>query len=58
MGIRIWFWIQGYEGKSLQLKKKIDRKLLIKLFLGLYKGRASYRRSLQPAKENILHFKT
>ncbi len=28
------------------------------LSLGLYEGRPSYRRSLQPSKENIQHFKT
>ncbi len=27
-------------------------------YLGLHKGRTSYRRSLQPSKENIQHFKT
>ncbi len=30
----------------------------LQLFLGLHKGRSSYRRSLQPSKENIQHFKT
>jgi hypothetical protein len=29
----------------------------IYLFFGLHKGRLSYRRSLQPSKENIQHFK-
>jgi hypothetical protein len=33
-------------------------KILIYLSLGLRKGRPSYRRSLQPLKENIQHFKT
>ncbi len=62
--IPIRFRIQGFDDqkfKYLQLEK-------IKLFLriknyfylsqGLYKGRSSYRRSLQPSKENIQHFKT
>jgi hypothetical protein len=33
-------------------------KIAIYLILGLHKGRPSYRRSLQPSKENIQHFKT
>ncbi len=33
-------------------------KIAIYLSLGLYKGRPSYRRSLQPSKENIQQFKT
>jgi hypothetical protein len=33
-------------------------KIAIYFFLALYKGRPSYRRSLQPSKENIQHFKT
>jgi hypothetical protein len=47
--------------KNLQLKKKIiflSSKIAIYLFQGLQKGRPSYRRSLQPSKENIQHFKT
>jgi len=32
--------------------------IAIYLSLGLHKGRPSYRRSLQPSKENIQHFKT
>jgi hypothetical protein len=31
-------------------------KIAIYLSLGLFKGRPSYRRSLQPSKENIQHF--
>ena len=33
-------------------------KIAIYLFLGLHKGRPSYRRSLQPSKENIQYLKT
>jgi hypothetical protein len=33
-------------------------KTTIHLFLSLHKGRPSYRKSLQPSKENIQHFKT
>jgi hypothetical protein len=47
--------------KNLQLKLFIyffDRKIAIDLSLGLPKGRPSDRRSLQPSKENIQHFKT
>ncbi len=40
--------------KNLQLKKTI----FFYLSLGLHKGRPSYRRSIQPSKENIQHFKT
>jgi len=32
-------------------------KLAIYLYLGLHKGRPSYRMSLQPSKENTQHFK-
>jgi hypothetical protein len=35
-----------------------DQKIAINLSLGLHKGCPSYRRSLQPSKENIQHFKT
>ncbi len=46
--------------KNLQLKK-LDiflSKIAIYLSLGLHKWGPSYRRSLQPSKENIQHFKT
>jgi hypothetical protein len=33
-------------------------KIAIYLSLGLHKGRPSYRRSLQPSKKKLLHFKT
>jgi hypothetical protein len=33
-------------------------KIAIYLSRGLHEGRPSYRRSLQPSKENIKHFKT
>jgi hypothetical protein len=48
-------------GKILELREKIlfcDEKNAIYLSLGLHEGRPSYRRSLQPSKENIQHFKT
>ncbi len=47
--------------KLLQLEKNLisfESKNAIDLSLGLHKGRPSYRRSLQPSKENIQHFKT
>jgi hypothetical protein len=51
--------------KNLQLKKITGNYpgiFLVKnanyLSLGLHKGHQSYRRSLQPPKENIQHFKT
>ncbi len=46
-----WIRIQGFK-KKIQLTK-----IAIYLFLSLHKGRPSYRRSLQPSKENIQHFK-
>ncbi len=54
--------IQGFKDQNYKFtagKKKI---FLIKNYhlpiLGLFKERPSYRRSLQPSKENIQHFKT
>jgi hypothetical protein len=46
--------------KKIQLKKlnSCGSKTTIYLSLGLHKGCPSYRRSLQPSKENIQHFKT
>ncbi len=46
--------------KNLLLKNLIFfwSKIAIYLSLGLHKGRQSYRRSLQPSKENIKHFET
>jgi hypothetical protein len=58
------------DGKNLVWFGEIERKLAklsmptftyrssSKLFYGLHKGRPSYRKSLQPSKENIQHFKT
>ncbi len=46
------FWSRKIE-KNLQVKKNT-----ICLSLGLHNGRPSYRRSLQPSKDNIQHFKT
>jgi hypothetical protein len=46
--------------EKIQLTKNIsilDEKTAIYLSLGLLKGRQSYRRSLQPSKENTQHFK-
>jgi hypothetical protein len=47
--------------KILQVKKIKNifiSKLAIYLSIGLHKGGPSYRRSLQPSKEKIQHFKT
>jgi hypothetical protein len=33
-------------------------KIAIYMSLGIHKGRSSYRRLLQPSKENIQHFNT
>jgi hypothetical protein len=38
--------------------KFVFNKVAIYLSLGLHKEHPSYRRSLQPSKENIQHFKT
>jgi hypothetical protein len=47
--------------KKYTVEKKhnfFDQKLPIYLSLGLHKGFPSYRRSLQPTKEDIQHFIT
>jgi hypothetical protein len=47
--------------KNFTAEEKIKffvSKTTIYLSLGLHKGFPSYRRSLQPSKENIQHFKT
>jgi hypothetical protein len=47
--------------KKFTADKKLNffaSKNTIYITLGLYKGRPSYRRSLQLSKENIQHFKT
>jgi hypothetical protein len=48
--------------KKITAEKKIKfffgSKTTIYLSLGLHKGRPSYRRSLQPSKENIQYLKT
>jgi hypothetical protein len=56
--------IQGFDDQKLENYTCINLYLfLVKncnflmLFLGLHKGRPIYRRSLQPPKENIQHFK-
>jgi hypothetical protein len=56
--------IQGFDDQKL--KKKIFTAdiysyfFIISIYLSLahHKGRPSYRRSLQPSKENIQHYKT
>jgi hypothetical protein len=57
--------IQGFNNQKLKKiyswKTKLIEfwsKIAIYLSLGPHKGRSSYRRSLQPAKENIQNFKT
>ncbi len=57
--------IQGFDDqkleKNLQLKKKYKffwSTIAICLSPGLHKGRPSYRRILQPSKDNIQHLKT
>jgi hypothetical protein len=47
-------WKKFTAGKFFIL---FSTKIAIYLSLGLHKGRPSYRRSLQPSKENIQHFK-
>ncbi len=56
--------IQGFYDQKLKTFTGIQKlnifwsKIAIYLSLGLHKGRPSYRRSLQPSKEKIQHFKT
>jgi hypothetical protein len=71
MSMRILFWIQEFDKiqgfdnqklhKNVQLKKSkfFDKKLQFTYpSVCRNKGRSSYRRSLQPSKENIQHFKS
>ncbi len=55
-----WIPIRIQSGARDQKWKKFtaEKKFAIYLSLGLRKGRPSYRRSLQPSKMNIQHFKT
>jgi hypothetical protein len=50
---------QDFDDQKLKKKFKAEKKIWIKttifLSLGLYKGRPSYRRSLQPSKVKIEH---
>jgi hypothetical protein len=48
-------WKKFTAGKNLIF---LWSKIAIYRSLGLHKGGPSYRRSLQPSKENIQHFKT
>jgi hypothetical protein len=43
---------------TAEKKMSFESKTTIFLSLGLDKGCLSYRKSLQPSKENIQHFKT
>ncbi len=54
--------IQGFDDQKLQ-KITAEKKIIFfgsitTIYLGLHKGRSSYRRSLQLSKENIQHLKT
>jgi hypothetical protein len=57
--------IQGFDDQKLKKKNSAENlfktffksKIAIYLASGLHKGRPHYRRSLQPSKENIQHFK-
>jgi hypothetical protein len=55
MRIRIQFQIQDFDD---QIGKHFSSKIAGCLSPGFPEGRPSYRRSLQPSKENIQHFKT
>jgi hypothetical protein len=50
--------IQSFDDQKWENLNIFSSKTTIYLSLGLHKGRLSYRRSLQPSKENIQHFKT
>ncbi len=52
-----WPKLEKKNAENLLVKSYFDKKIVIYLSLGLHKGRPSYRRSLQPSKENIHHFK-
>ncbi len=60
---QIRIWIQNFDDQKLKKKKLkffsflLWSKIAIHLSLGLHKGPPSYRRGLQPSKENIQHFK-
>ncbi len=57
-GSRVW-WPKNEKKLQLEIQLSFSwSKIAIYLSLGLHKGRPSYRRSLQPSKENIQHFKT
>jgi hypothetical protein len=45
------------EVKNNKFLAKTQKLIAINLSLGLHKVHSIYRRSLQPSKENILHFK-
>ncbi len=47
---KMYSWKRNFESKTSYNLTTVS--------LGLHKGRPSYRRSLQPSKENIQHFKT
>ncbi len=62
IGIRTQFRIQGFDDQKLRKKYTAEKnyffsKIVMYLSLGLLNGHPSYRRSLQPSKENIQHFK-
>ncbi len=60
-----WIRIRDFMTKNWRRKKYswkffkyfFDKKIAIYLYLGLHKGRPSYRKSLQPSKQNIQHLK-
>jgi hypothetical protein len=62
MRIRFKFLIQGFDNQNLtnfRAEKKLLRsEIALHISLDLHKERLSYRRSLEPSKENIQHFKT
>jgi hypothetical protein len=63
MEIKINYTVSCKKKKKRKKKKKIVSNLFfyikncIYLYLGLLKGRRSYRKSVQPSKENIQHLK-
>ncbi len=56
--LRIRIQIQGFDDYNWKRSIFLWETTEIYLYLGLHKGSPSYRRSLQPSKENIQHFKT
>jgi hypothetical protein len=54
----MWNQIQGLDDQKLSNFYFTVKKTALYLSLGFHEGRSSYRRSLQPSKENIKQLKS